>query len=455
MKKVNYIYFFILTTISVLIFFSLFKFLNINYLGFKFYYLKYFLLFVLLFIISFFFKKKKIFYIIYLFSLLLPIYSFEILLNIKSFENFVFDNRSRLEIYHQTELKDKSVTISGTNFIDDNTLDVLPLAGVSNIYTIFCNENGYFNNYVSDRYGFNNPDKNWNTKKKVNFLVGDSFVHGACVKEDFTRILNKKLDKIFLNLGMGGNGPLLNQATLQEYIKVKKPDSILYFHYEGNDFYNLNREKDHFLLKQYLDINFSQDLKNRQNEINLLLKNDISKRYYQKLLKSQKIEKISKIRNIIVLTKFRKYFFDKYFPSQKIENKTEALSRNNRYLIQLNDYRNISNRQKKSLTLMRDILENFKGMAKLHNFKLYFIYIPAYDRFKLSEQFPDKINSFDFLNKKKLLKIVERKEIPIIDLTNFIKVNNYKDLYPFGLSGHFNQKGHNLISDFIISKTNH
>ena len=34
----------------------------------------------------------------------------------------------------------------------------------SNSETIFCNENGYFI-YQSDRYGFNNPDDQWDQKK--------------------------------------------------------------------------------------------------------------------------------------------------------------------------------------------------------------------------------------------------------------------------------------------------
>ena len=38
---------------------------------------------------------------------------------------------------------------------------------------------------MSDRYGFNNPDYEWD-KEKIDFLlVGDSFVHGACVNRPY------------------------------------------------------------------------------------------------------------------------------------------------------------------------------------------------------------------------------------------------------------------------------
>ena len=43
-----------------------------------------------------------------------------------------------------------------------------------------CNENGYYSIYDSDRFGFNNPDDQWD--QDLDFLlIGDSFVNGACV----------------------------------------------------------------------------------------------------------------------------------------------------------------------------------------------------------------------------------------------------------------------------------
>ena len=50
-----------------------------------------------------------------------------------------------------------SMTAWSKIFLDKN--DLLPLSGLSNIKSILCNENGYYSSYLSDRYGFNNPDK--------------------------------------------------------------------------------------------------------------------------------------------------------------------------------------------------------------------------------------------------------------------------------------------------------
>ena len=51
-------------------------------------------------------------------------------------------------------------------------------------------------------------------------LVEDSFTHGACVNrpDDIASVLRKLTNKTVLNLGYGGNGPLLQYAGLREYL---------------------------------------------------------------------------------------------------------------------------------------------------------------------------------------------------------------------------------------------
>ena len=39
--------------------------------------------------------------------------------------------------------------------------ELFPLSGLSNSKTIYCNENGYYSIFKSDRHGFNNPDIEW------------------------------------------------------------------------------------------------------------------------------------------------------------------------------------------------------------------------------------------------------------------------------------------------------
>ena len=53
----------------------------------------------------------------------------------------------------------------------DEKNDIFPLGGVSNAITVFCKEGKEFSIYKSDRYGFNNPDKEWDKKEIFWFLI--------------------------------------------------------------------------------------------------------------------------------------------------------------------------------------------------------------------------------------------------------------------------------------------
>ena len=55
-------------------------------------------------------------------------------------------------------------------------------------------------------------------------LLGDSFIHGACVNRpyDISSVLSNLSNKTVLNLGYGGNGPLSQYAIMKEYLTKKQ-----------------------------------------------------------------------------------------------------------------------------------------------------------------------------------------------------------------------------------------
>ena len=97
--------------------------------------------------------------------------------------------------------------------------NIFPLGGVSNTMTVFCKEGDKFSIYESDRYGFNNPDYEWDNEKIIWFLIGDSFAQGSCVQagDDFAGRIRYLTKQSAVSLGMSGNGPLLELASLKEY----------------------------------------------------------------------------------------------------------------------------------------------------------------------------------------------------------------------------------------------
>mgnify|MGYP007000047093 len=77
-----------------------------------------------------------------------------------------------------------TVTVAPNKF-NDSKKNIHFLSGISDSETIDCNENGYFSIYRSDRFGFNNPKDQWDSKNIDYILLGDSFAHGACVNRPY------------------------------------------------------------------------------------------------------------------------------------------------------------------------------------------------------------------------------------------------------------------------------
>ena len=150
-------------------------------------------------IISFFISKKiKEYLIISTISLIISLYLFETYLffkqsitNTQLSKEMIYeknqgnkwDKRTKIEVYEDLNKKydNVSLSIAPIRYSKIKNISILPLSGASNSITINCNENGYYSIYQSDRYGFNNPDEQWDNKEIEYLLVGDSFSLGSCV----------------------------------------------------------------------------------------------------------------------------------------------------------------------------------------------------------------------------------------------------------------------------------
>ena len=380
-------------------------------------------------------KNFKTYFIIIFLSTISALYLFESYLLIKE-KNIIlkkaeiykkktgksYDLRSKFEVYNDLKNDKEKVTLSMTAwskiFLDKN--DLLPLSGLSNIKSILCNENGYYSSYLSDRYGFNNPDKEWD-KNSIDYLVlGDSFAHGACVNRpnDISSVLRSLSKKNVLNLGISGNGPLTEYATLREY-KHTNVKNIIWIYFEGYDLADLINEKKNFILMNYIkDENFSQNLRNRNDAKDQVVKKITKKEYNRIVEKYSDDNKLKyKILKFIRLDKTKKVIFVNQVISEEINERV------------FKDF--------------KDILALTKIEADKMKSKLYFVYLPEFLR--LSENYSNK-------NYYKVLKIVNDLDIPIIDLKKNLldKEKNPFDLYPFGMNAHFNVKGYRKSSQIIL-----
>ena len=395
------------------------------------------------FISIFFNRIIKEYLIIIVVSFFFGFYFFEIYLSFfnqslheKRYEKLFkkkWDKRTTFEIFNDLKNEGEKVTVATSPYylLNKNykkNLNILTLSGISNTKTIFCNENGYYSIYKSDRYGFNNPDHEWDKKEIDYLLVGDSFVHGACVNRpnDISSVLRTKYKKSVLNLGYGGNDSLLNYATLREYqnLNIKK---VIWFFYEGNDL----KEKTMMyykkgILNEYIqDLKFSQNLKFRQNEINNFLEKEIAFMINEKN-HEKKINIKTKIKHILKLSQIRSFFHSfqsiKYKPS----------------------YTEKYNSQK--LEEFKQILTLTKKLVNEKNSKLYFVYLPEFERYVFNYKNPN----YEFVKN-----IISELEIPFIDIHKevFEKEQNPTNLFPFNKFGHYNSKGYKKVAEFVYKFT--
>jgi len=322
-----------------------------------------------------------------------------------------WDRRTSLQIYKNLKKADNEIvlTVNPSYNYKYKTYSIFPLSSVSNSRTINCNENGYYSIYQSDRYGFNNPDYEWDKKEIEYLLVGDSFTLGACVNRpnDIASVIRALSHKSVLNLGYNDNGPLIEYAVLREYLNsnVKK---VLWIYVEGNDHINLSLEKSNKILINYFnDLTFTQNLKLKQNEINDLAINFIERA--RERARERKTFK-NKLRIFIKIYNTRFLIHKVLEPALPPEFKT--------------------------------ILQLARNLTIKNNSKLYFVYLPDYNRYKIK---------FDNTNYNLVKNIVNELNIPFIDIHKevFEKEQNPLKLFPFELHGHYNVEGYKKVAETI------
>ena len=308
---------------------------------------------------------------------------------------------------------------------------LLPLAGIAGKTTVFCNECGNYAIYQADIRGFNNPPGVWTQAPLDILIVGDSFSHGACVPpgKDVGSLLRQGGKKV-LNLGYGGNGPLLELAGLREYGPALKPRVVLWIYYEGNDLTDLAKEKKSSILTRYLqDASYSQDLLHRQGAIN---------RGWSAYLKTS--QEHAKKENRLWYYHHRGLLeFLRSFQLKKLKQTLrKAQSSLKEYLSQEN------------VRSFKKVLANAQIMVRSWGGKLYFVYLPSYYRFS------GKAQAYPLNQRRRIIAIVHSLGIPLIDFSPTLKrLPDPLAAFPFRTNGHYTPKGYKLLARQIIQSLPH
>lgn len=399
------------------------------------YYLNYFIFaFILIFfsIITFFLNNKinEILIISFL-SITFSLYVYEYYLSfvkvdknveevseiLKNKTGRTYDKRSRAQILKDLRAQGKKITLSffPEYWVFQKNKNLFPLSGVSNINTILCSDEGKYEIFESDKYGFRNDNNVWDKEIVDYLIVGDSFAQGFCV-DKFNNIaskINKITNKNVINLAYGSNGPLIEFASIREYLP-KNTKNLLWFYYEGNDLNNLNMElKNEFLKKYLINDKFSQNLKDKQKKIDKKITLEIKKN-----LSFQNI-----IFEFLKLTKTRKIYFN---------------------LLKKNSEKPVY--QSNQLDKLFLILNKTKKILDINNTRFYFIYLPEFSRYQ---------SNYNNQNYKKIINFLETNQIELIDIHKelFSKEDNPEKFFVFERNGHYNKEGYLLISKKIVGIT--
>lgn len=286
---------------------------------------------------------------------------------------------------------------------------LLPLSGISNVATVLCNETGEWVIYESDEHGFNNPKGLYKPGDVDIVAVGDSFIHGFCVRPERNAVglLRDRFPKT-LNLGMGGNGPLANLATFREYVEPLKPKLILWS-YTANTLNRVSAESANPFLSGYLKNGYSHGLLSIQPELDRVLTR-LEPRYeranrqprFQTLLLRRLGHRIS---------------------LAFLESWAEALPSQTQY------------------ELLREILVTAIAAVNSWEGQLYFVYLPGYES-------TCGVGDHDH---GAVVAIARELQIGVIDLCSvFHSHPDPRFLFPFGRPGHYNEEGYKLVADTIL-----
>jgi hypothetical protein len=315
--------------------------------------------------------------------------------------------------------------------VRSNDVEILPLAGISNRLTVLCNESGEYATYRSDQHGFNNSPNLWNAAVDV-VAIGDSGVQGMCVptEKNFVSLIRQRYPAT-LNLGIQGNGPLVELATLKEYAEPFKPRLVLWF-YNDNDFGGLKEEKTSPLLMRYLSDGFSQGLMGRQREIDDALTDFL---------------KAAEARNAdwTDLTELREVMRDlRQQPGATAMSVLKLIEVRTRLGLPIGQSTGPRLADSETVKLLGEVLADAKKSVERWGGRFYLVWLPSWDYYVPS-------GGIILPGRDEFLMTASELGIPTLDLYHSFLAHEPLSLFPPGwVSNHYNERGQRLVADEVL-----
>ena len=298
--------------------------------------------------------------------------------------------------------------------------------------TYYCNEGYGLVTFKSDRFGLRNSDKKWDLlKNKSNiFLIGDSFVHGACVPDNSTisSNLERLTGKNTMNFGMGDSDPyeyMVKQVSLvKPILEVAKNKNIVVMIFCVNDNKLYKPKKEKLLKSQESIIQISSNDEIYPTEF---YKDNLEKLIKNNYPVSSKGIIINKIKSkllankILTLYPVREKIKQIYFQNLKSRSNTKI---------------NSLSVSERSISLLSQICKE--------NCEPFVGFIPSSNFWNPGKALVEK------QYKKELKRMSKSVGITFIDTEEVISRDSRKDYAPEG--GHLSLEGYKKVADLISRK---
>ncbi|HWP58345.1 MAG TPA: hypothetical protein VNL14_10685 [Candidatus Acidoferrales bacterium] len=309
--------------------------------------------------------------------------------------------------------------------------ELLPLGGISNRVTVFCNETGQYAIYRSDEHGLHNPSGLWRSGVSIAAL-GDSFTAGGCVSSDkgFVALIRNRYPAT-VNLAMAGEGPLMMLAALKEYGPSIRPKAVLWFYYEESDIKSLREERQSRLLMNYLGKEFRQDLVNLQPAIDRSLS-----AYVEKAMAQERAPETEDAHGGLAIA-----------PTLARIAKLSALRQKSGLVLGTQSIE-IPSAAEGDIAFFQSVLADAKISAAAWGGTVYFVYLPAWHRYGSAQSAPVT----GIRHRQSVVASVESLGIPLIDIVAAFDAHpDPLSLFSFRRFGHYNEEGHGLVADAVLN----
>jgi len=334
-----------------------------------------------------------------------------------------FDTRTKIEVVRDLEAEgvDAWPSILHSPLVaaySDRPTGIMPLGGISGVSTVHCNESGKWVVYASDEHGFNNPEGLYEAPLDV-AVVGDSFARGYCVEPEHNAAgLIRRRYRRTLNLGVDDSGPLITLATIKEYLAPLQPRVVLWLYFEGNDLYDLDREKGSARLLRYLEPGHAQDLLAAQDEV------DRELRAYVRAMAPRA--------STGVQLQGRDRPLYRFLALAQLRGKINLLFRPRERA-----------RYPHDRELFRRVLLEARDTTRSWDGALYFVYLTSFQRLSGSDDVEP--------HRDEVLGTVRELGIPVIDLYEIFRAHDDPLAYfPYRLPGHYNELGYRAVADAVL-----